>query len=137
MNLNAYLFFDGTCEAAFTFYAQCLGGEVQALLRYADSPEGPPPAEMDRDRIMHGCIRIGEQVLMGTDCSNGEPYAGIRGCSLTLTVDSVEQAERLFTALGEGGQVQKPLAQTFWAERFGVVVDRFGVSWMINYAPMG
>lgn len=74
---------------------------------------------------------------MGTDCSNGEPYAGIQGCSLTLTVDSAEQAERLFAALGEGGQVQMPLGKTFWAERFGVVVDRFGVSWMINYAPMG
>ncbi|MCY1530122.1 3-demethylubiquinone-9 3-methyltransferase [compost metagenome] len=132
MKINAYLIFDGQCEAAFNFYAQCLGGTLEAMMRFGETPAcGDVPAE-HHDKIMHACLIVGEQMLMASDCMPGQPYDGVKGCSVALNVDSVADAERIFTALAEQGKVDMPLQQTFWAARFGMLVDRFGVPWMVN-----
>ena len=137
MQVQAYLNFDGRCEEALNFYRGALGAEVTALMRYKDGPEPcpsgmlPPGAE---NKVMHASFRVGETTLMASDChSGGRP--SFQGISLSLTLPSAAAAERAFTALAEGGQVQMPLGKTFFAARFGMVADRFGVSWMIYVAP--
>ncbi|MDP3813717.1 VOC family protein [Pseudomonas sp.] len=133
MKIHAYLFFDGQCEAAFKFYAECLGGSLQ-LMRFGESPEaGNIPAEF-HDRVIHVCLTVGDQLLMASDTLPQSPYAGIKGCSISLQVDNVPEAERLYAALSAQGSVQMELQQTFWATRFAMLTDRFGVSWMINCA---
>lgn len=137
MKINPYLMFDGQCEAAFTFYAQCLGGTVAMLARYSEMPESEGesqcavPVEYG-DKIMHARLEVGDQVLMGSDTQPGFPHEGVKGCSMSLNVDSIAEAERVFQALAENGTVQMALEQTFWAVRFGMLVDRFGVPWMVN-----
>jgi PhnB protein len=136
MQVQPYLFFDGRCEEALEFYRGALGAEVTMLLRMKDSPEPhepgmlPPGAE---DKVMHTSFRIGDTTLMASDgrCL-GKP--SFQGFSLSLSVPNEAEAERLFTALADGGQVQMPLAKTFFSPRFGMVADRFGVSWMIIVA---
>ncbi|NQD92594.1 VOC family protein [Pseudomonas sp. CrR25] len=135
MNINPYLTFDGDCEAAFTFYAQCLGGTLQAMLPFGETPASEEVPANFRDKIMYACLMLGDQALMGSDCHPAQPYEPIRGCSVTLHPHNVADAERIFATLGEGGSVQMPLQQTFWAERFGMLVDRFGVPWIINCGP--
>lgn len=133
MKIHAYLMFDGQCEAAFNFYAECLGGTLE-MMRYADSPEDMGvPAEFQQ-RIMHVCLTVGDQLLMASDTLPQSPYEGIKGCSISLQVDNVPEAERLYAALSAQGSVQMALQQTFWATRFAMLTDRFGVSWMINCA---
>jgi len=135
MKIHAYLMFDGQCEAAFNFYAQCLGGSLE-LMRFGDSPEAKDiPAEFHQ-RVMHVCLTVGDQVLMASDSlpQCPQPYEGIKGCSITLQVDNVPEAERLYAALSAKGTVQMELQQTFWATRFAMLTDRFGVPWMINCA---
>lgn len=132
MKINAYLTFDGQCEAAFTFYAQCLGGTLEAMFTFGDTPAAGDVPEGLRDKIMHARLVVGDQVLMASDNHPVHPYEGIKGCSVSLNVDSIAEAERIFSALGEQGRVEMPLQQTFWAVRFGMLVDRFGVPWMIN-----
>ncbi|MFC5526413.1 VOC family protein [Rhodanobacter ginsengisoli] len=132
MRLNSYLIFDGKAEAAFNFYAQALHGKIAMLMRFGEAPgAGNTPAET-RDWIMHVRLEVGDQVLMASDCPPDRPYHGIHGCSVSIAVDTVAEGERIFKALAEGGTIQMPFEQTFWAERFGMVVDRFGVSWMVN-----
>jgi len=139
MRINAYLIFDGQCEAAFEFYQQCLGGTLQAMLRFVDAPAGggdqpgcaPMPAEY-LNRIMHACLVVDGQTLMASDTGPQFPYEGIKGCSVSLNVDSTAEAERIFAALADHGTIQMPLGATFWAARFGMCTDRFGVPWMIN-----
>ena len=132
MLVQPYLFFDGRCQEAVEFYRSALGAEVTMLLRYKDSPEPPqcalPPGS--EEKIMHTNFRIGETRVMASDgrCA-GQP--NFQGFSLNLTVHDEAEADRFFTALCDGGQVQMPLAKTFFSQRFGMVVDRFGVSWMI------
>jgi PhnB protein len=133
MQVQPYLFFDGRCEEALEFYRKAAGAEVTALLRFKDSPEPPQPgmcAPGSEDKVMHCCFRIGETSIMASDgrCQ-GQP--NFQGFSLALTVRDEAEAERVFAALGEGGQVQMPLAKTFFSPRFGMLADRFGVSWMI------
>ena len=132
MKLNPYLIFDGQCKAAFTYYQQCLGGTIEMMMTFGESPECgdiPPSA---RDHIMHARYVVDDQVLMGSDTTPQYPHEGIKGCSISLNVDRVADAERIFNALADGGSVQMPLGKTFWAERFGMCTDRFGVPWMIN-----
>ena len=135
MHIQPYLFFEGRCEEALAFYRERLGAELTMLMRFAESPD-PETARMvppeAGDKVMHAELRIGETVIMASDgrCSGQPAFAGA-GFSLALNVSDAATAERLFAALGEGGQVQMPMAATFYAERFGVVADRFGVSWMI------
>jgi Uncharacterized protein conserved in bacteria len=132
MNVNPYLILNGDCEAAFTFYAQATGGTLGPMMRF-EGTEGceDMPAEY-KQRIMHTHVMFGQTVLMGSDNHPSYPYEGVKGCSVSLSVDSIADAERIFAALSDGGQVTMPLAQTFWAVRFGMLVDKFGVPWMIN-----
>ena len=137
MQVQPYLFFDGRCEEAVEFYRTALGAQETVLMRFKDSPEpceaGMPPPEAG-DKIMHASFRIGDDLIMASDgrCT-GQP--SFQGFSLSLSVPNEAEAERLFTALAVDGQVQMPLGKTFFSPRFGMVADRFGVSWMIIVAP--
>ncbi|SFI53756.1 PhnB protein [Pseudomonas guineae] len=131
MKIHAYLTFDGQCEAAFTFYAECLNGSLE-LMHFGESPEAKNVPAQFHDRVIHVCLTSGDQVLMGADALPGTPYDGIKGCSISLQVENVPEAERLYEALSAQGSVQMVLQPTFWATRFAVFTDRFGVSWMIN-----
>jgi PhnB protein len=133
MQVQPYLFFDGRCEEAIEFYKNALGAEVTMLMRFKDSPEPPSPGCVPpgaENKVMHASFRIGETIVMASDgrCL-GKPT--FQGFSLSLAVPNDAEAERLFAALAEGGQVQMPLAKTFFSSRFGMVADRFGVGWMI------
>ena len=133
MQVQPYLFFEGRCEEAVEFYRNALGGEVTMLMRFKDSPEPPAPgmcAPGSEDKVMHANLRIGDTTVMVSDgrCL-GQP--SFQGFSLSLTVPTDADAELVFAALADGGQVQMPLAKTFFSSRFGMVADRFGVSWMI------
>lgn len=130
MPIEPYLFFEGRCEEALEYYRRALGAEVEMLMRYEDSPEpiqgkAPPP-----DKVMHASLRIGDARVMASDgFASGKP--SFQGFSLSLPVKSEADAERVFGALADGGQVKMPLTKTFFAKRFGMVADRFGVSWMV------
>jgi PhnB protein len=135
--VQPYLFFDGRCEEAIEFYKRVLGAEVMMLMRFKDSPEPPPPGTMPpgaENKVMHATIRIGSSTVMLSDGDcRGKPT--FQGFSLSHSVRDDAEAERLFRALGEGGQVQAPLTRTFFASKFGMVADRFGVSWMVVVGP--
>ena len=133
MLIQSYLFFDGRCEEALEFYRAKLGAEVTMLMRFKDSPEPQQPGMVppgSENKVMHSSFRIGETTLMASDgrCL-GKP--NFQGFALSLTVGNDAEAERTFAALGDGGQVQMPLTKTFFSSRFGMVADRFGVSWMV------
>lgn len=130
--LNPYLNFEGQCREAFEFYARCLNAEIVFSLTMGESPMADEVPKETHHRICHICLQGEGMLLMGSDCPP-EYYEKPQGIVLNVAVDSVERAEELFAALGEGGQVRMPLEETFWAERFGLLVDKFGVSWMINY----
>lgn len=136
MQVQSYLHaFDGRCEEAITFYKQALGAEVIMLMRYKDNPEPPPPGTLTADmadKVMHASLRIGDSVVMLSDGRCDGSPTGFQGFSLSLNPKDVAEAEGLFAALANGGQVQMPLAKTFWSPCFGMVADRFGVAWMIN-----
>jgi PhnB protein len=128
MKVQPYLFFNGRCEEAIDFYM---------LMRFSDAPEPPPADKMppgSGNKVMHACLRIGETEVMASDgmCSGKAAFEGV---SLSLQVPNEAEADRLFNALGEGGQVQMPIGKTFFSPRFGVVADRFGVSWMVVTTP--
>jgi PhnB protein len=134
VNIQPYLFFNGRCEEALGFYKEALGAEVTALMYYKDSPD-PAAAHASGDKVMHANFCIGETQVMASDGrDSGEPV--FQGFALTLNVFSVADAERFFSALAEGGEVQMPLARTFYSPCFGMVVDRFGVLWMILAAEV-
>ena len=131
MQLNPYLTFNGQCETAFKFYEKCLGGKIEAMFRHAGTPaEQHVPPEW-RDKIMHARLAVNGQVLMGSDAPP-DHYKEPKGFSVSLQFKDVKEAERVFNALAENGKVGMPLQQTFWAARFGTLVDRFGIPWMIN-----
>lgn len=133
MQMSPYLFFDGDCEAAFALYAQTLRGEIETLMRYGDAPGSGN--EQLRDKIIHACLKFGEQRLMGSDaCPPQHPYTKPEGFSVCVNVDSVAEARRIFNAFAEGGKVSAPLDQTFFSQAWGMLTDRFGTSWMINCA---
>lgn len=133
MQVQPYLFFDGRCEEALDFYRVALGAEVTMLMRFRESPEPQPPgmhAPGSEDKVMHASFRIGQTELMASDGrAMGQPE--FNGFSLSLSPASDAEAQQLFSALGNGGQVQMPLDKTFFASSFGMVADRFGVSWMV------
>jgi PhnB protein len=137
MQVEPYLFFDGRCEEAVEFYRRALGAEVTMLMRFKDSPEPHEPGMVPPDagdKVMHASFRIGETTVLASD-GRCEGRPSFQGFSLSLTVPDDPEAERLFAALADGGQVQMPLTKTFFASRFGMVADRFGVSWMVYVAP--
>ena len=133
MLVQPYLLFDGRCEEAVEFYRSALGAKVEMFMRFKDSPEPcepgmvPPGAE---DKVMHMCLRIGDSTLMASD-GRCVVQPSFQGFSLSITVPNEAEADRVFAALGDGGQVQMPLEKTFWSPAFGMVADRFGVSWMV------
>lgn len=131
MQMTPYLSFNGNCEEAFKFYEQCLGGKLGEVFRYGGTPMAEHAPVGWADKIMHGSLTIGDQVLMGADAAP-DHYEEPKGISLSLHIKSIADAERTFTDLAEGGNVVMPIQQTFWAARFGMLVDRFGIPWMIN-----
>jgi len=131
MQINPYLSFNGDCEEAFKFYEQCLGGKIEFMMTHEQSPmAGETPAEWLK-KIMHARLSVGDQVLMASDAPPGR-YETPRGLWVSLGIKNAADADRIFAALAAGGAVCMPIAETFWAERFGMVVDRFGIPWMIN-----
>jgi PhnB protein len=133
MQIQPYLNFDGRCEEAIDFYKKTLGAELTMLLRYSETPEpgmAPPGSE---NKVCHAAFRIGESTVMASD-GGCRGTAGFQGITLNLSVASEAEADRVFAALAEGGKVEMPLMKTFFSPRFGMVADRFGVSWMI-YLP--
>jgi len=129
--------FDGRCEEAIELYKKALGAKVEMLMRFKESPEPPPPGCMapgTEDKVMHACLRIGDTAVMASDGQcGGKP--SFQGVSLSITAPNEAEADRMFNALADGGQVQMPLAKTFFSPRFGMVADRFGVSWMVIVEP--
>jgi len=138
--LTPYLSFGGNTREAFAFYERALGAKIQTMMSYADMPapastteagcgDAPPPS----DAIMHACIVLpGGAMLFAGDTPPGMPYAGVKGVMLALQYDTVDQAHGAFHALSPGGQVTMPLAPAFWSKTFGMLTDRFGVSWAVN-----
>lgn len=142
--LTPYLSFDGATREAFAFYAQALGATIQAMMSYADMP--PSPAAGDAgcdgprpsgDGIMHACLALpGGAMLFAGDTPPGMPHEGVKGVMLALQFDTVDQAQTAFHALSQGGRVTMSMAPAFWAKTFGMVTDRFGVSWAVNGEPV-
>jgi len=131
MNMSPYLTFNGQCEAAFKFYERCLGGKIEAMLTHAGTPaEEHVPPEW-RNSILHARLVVGDNVLMGSDSPRYEPPQGF---SVSLQVNDPAEAERIFHALAENGTVRMPIQKTFFSARFGMLVDQFGVPWMVNCA---
>jgi PhnB protein len=131
MQIVPYLSFNGDCEAAFKFYEETLGGRIGAIFRYGGSPlAGNAPADWS-DKIMHGNVTIGDLALMGADIMP-DRYEAPKGFSLSIQIKGTPEAERIFRELSNGGTMVMPLEKTFWAARFGMVVDRFGIPWLIN-----
>lgn len=134
MKLSPYLSFNGQCEAAFKFYEQCLGGTITAMMTYAESPD---PAMTDyvppdwQNKIMHTSLLLDDQEIMGSD-NPPQYHEQPQGISVSISLEDSQKAERIFNQLAENGKIQMPFQKTFWAERFGMVVDQFGIPWMIN-----
>jgi PhnB protein len=133
MLVQPYLMFNGRCEEAMEFYKKATGGEVQMLMRFKEAPDQPPPGMVPPNwdnKVMHACIKIGDTDVMASDgCDTSG--ANFKGISLSLTVANEADAAKRFAALSEGGQVTMPLGKTFFAKSFGMLTDRFGVSWMV------
>ena len=130
MQVQPYLFFDGRCEEALDLYRHVLGAEVTMLMRFKENPDQSSVPPGLGDKVMHSSFRIGDTELMASDgLAKGQP--AFHGVSLALSVADTADAERKFAALADGGKVEMPLNKTFFSERFGMVADRFGVSWMI------
>ncbi|HEV7367159.1 MAG TPA: VOC family protein [Gemmatimonadales bacterium] len=131
MQANPYLNFNGDCVEAFKFYERSLGGKIESIMTHRDSPiaKDVPPAW--QDRVLHARLRVGDTVLMASD-SPPEYYQKPQGLYVSLQVDTPAEAERIFRELSQSGSVTLPIEKTFWAERFGMLVDRFGIPWMVN-----
>jgi PhnB protein len=131
MQINPYLVFNGQCEEAFKFYEKCLGGKIEAMMPHRGTPAeaGIPPEWLDK--ILHARMTVGDQVLMASDAPPGH-FKQPQGFSVSLGMKDAKQGERIFNALAEGGKVGMPFQRTFWAEGFGMLVDRYGIPWMVN-----
>ncbi|HEX2257893.1 MAG TPA: VOC family protein [Afifellaceae bacterium] len=133
MQIQPYLFFDGRCEEAIEFYKRAVGAEVEMLMRFKESPDAPPPGTISpgsENKVMHATLRIGDATILASDgeCA-GKP--SFQGFSLALSVGSEAEAEKVFAALADGGEIRMPLSRTFFSPRFGMLADRFGVGWMV------
>ncbi|MGH8195816.1 MAG: VOC family protein [Woeseiaceae bacterium] len=137
MPVEPYLFFHGRCEEAIEFYKKALGAEVLMQMRFNENPQQPSTDHLPKgfeNKVMHACLRIGDTNVMASDGMSEGP-SNFDGFSLSLTARDGAEAKRLFTALGNGGKVQQPLTKTFFSPHFGMVSDRFGVSWMVVVNP--
>jgi PhnB protein len=133
MKLNTHLHFNGRCEEAFRYYEQSLGGKIVFIMTYGDSPAAGQTPPALKDQIMHATLDVGDYVLTGADVP-AEHFQKPQGFSVLLHLDDDAQANRIFKALAENGAVKLPMQETFWALRFGMLVDQFGIPWMINCA---
>jgi PhnB protein len=131
MQLNPYLFFNGNCADAFKFYEKCLGGKIVTMMTHEGTPAAEQVPANWREKIIHARLTVGDQVLMGSDAPP-DRYAPMKGFGVSFAADSPADAERIFRALSEKGAVGMPMQQTFFAVRFGMVVDQFGTPWMIT-----
>jgi PhnB protein len=132
MKVESYLFFNGRTEEALEFYKKALGAKVEAMIRLKDSPEPPKPGSVppgSENKIMHSLFRVGETQIMASDMGQGQPE--FKGFSLTIAAKSEDELKKIFNALSEGGTVHQPLIKTFFSPVFGIVADKFGVSWMV------
>ena len=136
MQMNPYIMFNGQCEAAFKFYEKHLGAKIVFMLTHANSPAAEHTPRDRQDKILHGRIIIDGQVLMGSDAPP-ERYDKPKGFFISLGVTKTEEAERLYKALSEKAEIIMPLEETFWAHRFAMLVDQFGIPWMINCEKEG
>jgi PhnB protein len=136
MQVNPYLVFNGDCEAAIKFYQQTLGGEITMMMPHAGTPMAAHVPPEWHGKILHASLKIGDTVLMGSDAPP-DRYEQPKGFSVSLALEDTGEAERIFKALSEGGSVQMPIQQTFWAARFGMLVDKFAIPWMINCDQAG
>lgn len=142
--LTPYLSFDGDTREAIAFYEKALGAKIETMLRFADMPASANPGEgcsdgsaPSGDGIMHACLALpGGAMLFAGDTPPGMPYAGVKGVMLALQYDTIDKAHSAFHALSQGGQVTMPLAPAFWSKIFGMLTDRFGVSWAVNGEPI-
>ena len=135
--IQPYFFFNGNCEEAIECYRKALGSEVEMMMRLKESPEPQPPGTVPPgfdNKIMHASFRVGQTTVMASDGCSADK-ASFHGFSLSLSVPSEKEADRVFAALADGGQVRLPLTKTFFSPRFGMLEDRFGVGWMIGVAP--
>ena len=132
MQINAYLSFDGQCEAAFQFYEQLLGGKIEGIFRYAGTPMANQVPPEWGEKIMHIRLTVGTSELMGADSPPEHGQEPAKRFCMSIGLQDPQEAERIFHALAEGGTVRMPLQTTFWAARFGMLADRFGIPWMIN-----
>lgn len=131
-SVQPYLFFGGRCEEALDFYRGALGAEIQMMMRFNESPEpNPELPECFHDKVMHASLRIGDTLLMASD-GRCEGQAAFEGFSVSLTLGDEQEADRIFSALSAGGLITMPLEKTFWAPKFGMLQDKFGVGWMIS-----
>jgi len=131
MELNPYLTFNGQCEAAFKFYEKVFGGKIEAMMTFGSSPMAEQTPPEWRNKIMHARMSVGGKTLMASDAPP-DRYEAMKGIMVTLGIDDPGEAERIFRALSERATIQMPIQKTFWAERFGMLVDQFGTPWMIN-----
>ncbi len=131
MQINPYLLFKGDCEQAFKFYEKSLGGKIEAMIRHEGTPAEAHVSPEWKNKIMHARLAVGNQALLGSDAPL-ERFQRPQGFSVSLQLKSPAEAERVFNALADGGTVRMPIQQTFWSARFGMLVDRFGIPWMIN-----
>jgi PhnB protein len=132
MRIDPYLIFNGDCRQAFTFYEQALQGKLEAMMTFGETPAAEHVPKEHHSLIIHTCLKVGDQMIMASDTTPDRPTQGMSGCSISLNVDSIAEAEQVFNALAKDGRIDMPLEATFWAVRFGMLVDRFGVSWMVN-----
>jgi PhnB protein len=131
MHVNSYLNFNGDCAAAFKFYERCLGGKIESIMTHRDSPIAKDVPSAWQDTVLHARLVVGDTVVMASD-SPPEHYQKPHGFYVSLQIDTPAEAERIFGELSQGGSVTMPIDKTFWAERFGMLVDRFNIPWMIN-----
>lgn len=137
MQVQPYLFFNGRCEEALAFYHEALGAEITMQMRYSENPDGCPEGMLPpgfENKIMHASMRVGDATVLASDGNQAGP-TDFRGFSLSLDAADATQAEKLFNALSQDGKVQMPLGKTFFASSFGMVADRFGLSWMVIVMP--
>jgi PhnB protein len=132
MLLTPYLGFDGNCAEAFKFYEQTLGGKILMLMTWGDTPMAAQFPPEQHKMVAHARLSVGETLLMGGDKSGDCGGQAMQGFSVNITLTDAKEADRIFGLLADGGTITMPIAETFWAERFGMVTDRFGTPWMIN-----
>ena len=134
--VQPYLFFSGRCEEALEFYGKAIGARVEFLMRHSDNPEPPPPGVLQpgfENKVMHATFHVGASTVMASDGCDDKTQFG--GFSLSIAYSTEEEADQAFARLSEGGQVQMPLMKTFWSPKFGMLLDKFGISWMVSVIP--